>query len=346
MRNNFYQEIIERKEPYIIADIGANHNGDIELAKKMVDKLSKLGCDAAKFQSWSKKSLFVMSFYKERSSFSDERFGTLEQMVEKFALSQDDLITLSEHCRTRHITFCSSAFSPEEVDLLDELNVPFFKVASMDLNNLPFLKYIAKKKKPIVLSTGMGSLAEIETSLNEIYKTGNREVVLLHCVSIYPPDDRIINLRNIIMLGNVFKVPVGFSDHTIGISIPLAAIALGAKIIEKHFTLDKNLPGWDHAISANSKEMEIIIKEGKRIVNALGEYKRVISNAEMEQRGLFRRSIVAKRYIKKGEIIKEEDLDFKRPGTEIRPDELKYVIGRKVNRDIEEDEIIKWEYLF
>jgi len=345
MRTDFYQNIIERKDPYIIADIGANHNGDIELAEEMVDKLAELGCDAAKFQSWSKESLFVKSFYKEKSKFVDEKFGTLEQMVEKFSLSRDDLIVLNEHCNSRNITFCSSAFSIEEVDLLDELNVPFFKVASMDLNNLPFLKYAASKRKPIVLSTGMGSLAEIETALNTIYKAGNREVILLHCVSIYPPKDELVNLKNIVMLGDIFNVPVGFSDHTIGTSISLAAVALGAKIIEKHFTLDKNMPGWDHKVSADPEEMNMIIKESKRIRVALGKYQRIVSDAEMEQRKSFRRSIVTKRDLKSGDILTEKDLDYKRPGTGINPNEWKYVLGRKVNKNINKDELIRWEDL-
>lgn len=343
--SEFYEKILERHNPFIVADIGANHNGDLELAKEMVIKLVELGCDAVKFQSWSKSSLFVKDFYKEKSKFVDEKFGTLEQMVEKFSLSQDDLIALNEQCNSRNITFCSSAFSIEEVDMLDELNVPFFKVASMDLNNLTFLEYIAKKKKPIILSTGMGSLAEIETALNTIYKTGNNDVILLHCVAIYPPDDAIINLKNIVMLRETFGIPVGFSDHTMGTSIPLAAIALGAKIIEKHFTLDKTLPGWDHAVSAEPKEMKIIIEEGKRIVRVLGKYERVISEAEMEQRKSFRRSIVTKRNIKKGETIEEKNLDFKRPGTGIRPDEIRYIIGRKVNKAIGEDELIHWQDL-
>lgn len=343
--HNFYQEIIERKDPYIIADIGANHNGDIQLAKQMIDELVDIGCDGAKFQSWTKDSIFVKGFYKEKSQFVDEKFGTLEQMVEKFSISKDDHKTLKKYCDNNKITFCSSSFSFEEVDMLEQLEVPFFKVASMDLNNLSFLEYIAKKKKPIILSTGMGSLAEIETALNTIYKTGNNEVILLHCVSIYPPDDTIINLKNIVMLRETLGLPVGFSDHTIGTSIPLAAITIGAEIIEKHFTLDKTLPGWDHAVSANTEEMKIIIEEGRRIVKALGKYERVVSGAEIGQRRSFRRSIVTKTDLKKGETIAEKDLDFKRPGTGIRPDELKYVVGRKVNKDIYNDELIRWKDL-
>ncbi|MFW9972734.1 MAG: N-acetylneuraminate synthase family protein, partial [Candidatus Odinarchaeota archaeon] len=334
-----------RKEPYIIADIGANHNGDIRLAKKMIDTLAKIGCDAAKFQSWTKKSIFTKGFYKEKSQFVDKKFGTLEEMVEKFSLSKESHFILKEYCDKKSITFCSTPFSNEEVDILEELDVPFFKVASMDLNNLTFLEYIAQKRKPVILSTGMGSLAEIEEALKRLYKAGNKEIILLHCVSIYPPDDAIINLKNILMLKDTFGLPVGFSDHTIGTAIPLASVALGAKLIEKHFTLDKNLPGWDHAVSAEPREMEFIVKESKRIVLALGNYQRIISEVEFAQRDLFRRSIVARRLLKKGEIINQKSLDFKRPGTGIRPNELKFVLGKKVKKDIDEDELIQWEDL-
>ncbi len=345
MTSNFYNEIITKKESYIIAEIGANHNGNIKLAKEMIDKAKECGCDAVKFQSWTKYSLLTKNFYKEQNQFADKNFGTLEEMVEKFSLSKKEHIVLKEYCDNKKITFCSTPSTSEEVDMLDELKVPFFKVASMDLNNLSFLKYIAEKGKTIILSTGMGSLAEIETALNNIYETGNGEVILLHCIAVYPPDDKILNLRNIEMLNKTFDIPVGFSDHTIGTSISLAAITLGAKVIEKHFTLDKTLPGWDHAVSANPEEMKIIVEEGKRIVRALGKFKRVVSEKEMKQRESFRRSVVVKRKIKEGEILQKLDIDFKRPGTGIRPDEIKYILGRKVNKDINEDELINWEDL-
>ena len=345
MTSKFYREIISRKEPYIIAEIGANHNGDIELAKKMIEKAKECGCDAVKFQSWSKNSLFTKAFFKEKEQFVDKKFGTLEEMVEKFSLSKKEHIVLKEYCDREKITFCSTPISPEEVDMLDELKVPFFKVASMDLNNLSFLKYIAKKGKTIILSTGMGSLAEIETAINTIYDAGNEEIVLLHCIAVYPPEDKILNLRNIEMLNRTFNVPVGFSDHTIGIFIPLVAITLGARVIEKHFTLDKTMPGWDHAVSANPEEMKIIVKEGKRIIKALGKYTRVLSTTEINQRSSFRTSIVSKEKLRKGEVIKEDQLSFKRPGTGIRPDEIKYLIGRRVNKDIDSDELICWENL-
>ncbi len=335
--SKFYEKIVNSFNSFVIAEIGANHNGDIKLAKKLIDEAINCGCDAVKFQSWSKESLYTKSFYKDNIS--------LEKTMEELSLSKEEHINLNDYCKENNIIFFSTPTTPEEVDMLEELDVPFFKVASMDLNNLPFIKYIALKGKPIILSTGMGTLSEIEEALNTIYKVGNREVVLLHCVSIYPPDDSIVNLKNMLMLKETFGLPVGFSDHTIGISIPLAAIASGAKVVEKHFTLDKTLPGWDHAVSANPEEMKTIVQEGRRIIKALGSYQRIISEAEIEKRKSFRRSIVTKRDIKKGETIREEDLTSKRPEIGIKPSEIKYVVGRKVNRDISEDEIITWEDL-
>jgi len=343
MPTDFFNKFMENDYPYIIADIGANHNGNMELAKKMIESLSGLNCDAAKFQSWTKNTLFNKHFYKEKSQFVDKQFGTLEQMVEKFSLSESDHIELKNHCDENSISFCSSVFSYEEADMLEKLDVPFFKIASMDLNNPDLLAYVAKKNRTIILSTGMGTLAEIDRALNTIYKNGNEEVILLHCVSIYPPKDEMINLNNMITLNDTFDVPVGFSDHSIGYSIPLAAIAMGAVVIEKHFTLDKKMAGWDHAVSADESDMNVIINEGRRIIAAKGSYQRRVSEEEMEQRKAFRRSVVANGQIKKGTILRREDLDFKRPGRGVQPNEVEYLIGRTVNHDIQDDELIMWE---
>lgn len=344
MQHN-YKSIVKNPNPFIIAEIGSNHNGDMGLAKKLIRAAKKSGADAAKFQSFTKESLFIKDFYKKENQFVDKKFGTLRQMVEKFSLSKEKHMVLKKACRKERITFFSTAFSPAEIDMLCDLGVPFLKVASMDLNNLGFLKYIAGKGKPIILSTGMGSLAEIKTALNVIYKANNKKVVLMHCVSMYPPGDRLVNLKNITLLKKTFKIPVGFSDHTVGTSLSLAAIALGAKVIEKHFTIDKTLPGWDHAVSADPKEMKEIVEEGRRIVKALGSHDRTLSRDEIKQRKSFRRSIVAGKRFEKGEVLMEKDLDFKRPGTGIPPNELKRVLGRKIKKDIEIDKLILWEDL-
>lgn len=342
------REIKNYSKPYIIAEIGANHNGDIELAKKLIAEAKKCGADAVKFQSWTPSSLICKEEYNNNQVYTDspkKHFGSLKEMVEKYYLREEQHFELKKYCDNLKIDFCSTPFSKEEVDLLMKLDVLFIKVASMDINNLELLKYMAKQQKPIILSTGMSTLSEIEKAIEIIENEGNNQIILLHCISIYPPKYEDINLNNILMLEKTFGYPVGFSDHTIGTSIPLASVALGSYIIEKHFTLDKNMPGWDHEISADPQELEIICKESKNITEALGTYKRIVSKDEQEKLKKFRRSVVLANDLKEGETIKLENLEFKRPGTGIRPDEVKYVIGKKLIRDIEKDEILKWEDL-
>lgn len=346
--NDFYEMINTRKEPYIIAEIGSNHNGDMELAKKLIFTAKKCGADCVKFQSFDDKSLISKTEYEKNQKYNDsakKHFGSLKEMVVKYYLRKEQHFELKKFCDEIGIGFASSPFSKEEVDLLMEVGVQFIKIASMDINNLPFLEYIGKQNKPIVLSTGMADLGEIERAIEVIEKTGNNEIILLHCISIYPPRYEDINLRNIEMLKNTFGYPVGFSDHSLGTSIPLAAVTLGSCIIEKHFTLDKDMPGWDHEISADPRELEIIVLESINIVNALGSSKRVVSPEELVKRKKFRRSLVVSREIKSGEILGEDDLLSKRPGTGIAPTETKYVIGKKLKKNYESDELLKWEDL-
>ena len=335
-------------EPYIIAEIGSNHNGDIELAKKMIISAKECGADAVKFQSWTPSSLVSKEEYEKNQKYDDsskKHFGSLKEMVKKYYLKEDQHFELKRFCNKIKIDFCSSAFSFEEISLLNKVEVPFFKVASMDINNYELLKYFAKFNKPILLSTGMATLSEIENAINIIENEGNNLIVILHCISIYPPKIEDIHLRNISMLQQTFNYPVGFSDHSIGTSIPITSVALGSCLIEKHFTLDKNLPGWDHEISADPDELLEIVKESKNIYTSLGNYKRIVSKDEEEKKLKLRRSIVTNKNLRKDNIITKDDLAFKRPGTGISPDELKYVIGRKLNKDITEDKVIKWQDL-
>jgi sialic acid synthase SpsE len=340
--------ITEGSMPYIIAEIGSNHNGDMNLARTMIDSALKCGCNAVKFQSWTPKSLIAEEEYNRNVKYNDnprKHWGSLREMVEKYYLRDEQHRELKEYCDTIGIDFCSTPFSPEEADLLTALDVPFYKVASMDINNHRLLKHIASKKKPVILSTGMATLGEIEKAIETITSSGNDKIMLLHCISIYPPEYQDIHLNNIPMLKQTFGYPVGFSDHTIGYSIPLAAVALGACLIEKHFTTDKDLDGWDHEISANPMEMEIIVSESANIKMAMGSHKRVVSNAEREKKNKFRRSIVAARSMKKGDIIREEDLNFKRPGTGIPPDMINYLVGGTLSSDVNFDEVIRWDHL-
>jgi N-acetylneuraminate synthase len=335
-------------KPYIIAEIGANHNGDILLAKKIINSAVECGADAVKFQSWDTKSLIAQEEYEKNTKYNDnpkKHFGSLYEMVEKYYLRPEQHFELKQYCDELKIEFISSPFSKKEVDLLDNVGVPFHKIASMDLNNVELIKYIASRQKPILLSTGMGTLAEIENAVKTIENQGNNQIILLHCVSIYPPQYEDINLNNISMLRKAFGYPVGFSDHTIGMSIPLASVALGVCIIEKHFTLDKELPGWDHMISANPQELEIICKESKNIHQSLGSYRRIVSKEE-EKKKKFRRSIVTTRPLKSGHILTVDDLTSKRPGTGISPSEIKYVTGKTINKDIEQDTLINWDDLY
>jgi len=342
------KEIKNFSEPYIIAEIGANHNGDMDLAKKLIKSAVECGVDAVKFQSWNLKSIISKEVYEQNQSYNDspkKHFGSLKEMVEKYYLREDQHFELKQYCKNHNIEFCSTPFSKEEVDLLIELDVPFIKVASMDINNLELLKYMAKQGKPMVLSSGMATLGEIEQAVKIIEEQNNDQIVILHCISLYPPKYKDINLNNIKMLQQVFVYPIGFSDHSMGVFIPLASVALGCCLIEKHFTIDKELRGWDHEISADPSELRVICEESKNITKALGVFKRTISEAEREKLKIFRRSIVVNREMKEGERIKLEDLNFKRPGNGIRPDEIKYVIGRNLKRNKEYDELLYWEDL-
>ncbi|XDD51523.1 N-acetylneuraminate synthase family protein [Leptospira sp. WS92.C1] len=333
-------------EPYIIAEIGANHNGDIELAKKMIDSAIESGADAVKFQSWTPESLISKEEYDKNQTYNDSKkkhFGSLKDMVEAYYLTKEQHYELAEYCKSRKVDFLSTPFSKEEVDLLENLNVPFFKIASMDLNNLELLKHVAVLGKPIVLSTGMATISEIEKAIETIESKGNRNIILLHCISIYPPEYEDIHLRNIPMLEKTFGYPVGFSDHTIGTSIPLASVALGSCIIEKHFTTDKNLPGWDHEISADPKEMTEICSQSKNISRSMGNFRRIVSKAEQEKKLKFRRSVVASKPIREGHKVTLEDFLFKRPGTGIPPEEVYALIGKTAIRDIQLDKMISWE---
>jgi len=330
--------------PYVVAEIGSNHNGDVELARRLIDAAKDCGADAVKFQSWSKRSLISRAEYQRHPDYGDKKrhFGSLEEMVERYQFTPDQHREVVAYCRDRGITFLSSCFAPEEVDLLESLDVPAHKTASMDINHLPLLEYVAGTGKPVIVSTGMASMAEVARAVDVLRSHGSGPIILLHCVSIYPPAYEDIHLRNMETLRRAFDVPVGFSDHTLGTVIPLAAVALGACLIEKHFTLDKDLPGWDHAISADPEQLRVICEEGRHVFASLGDTVRRVSPAEMEKRRQFRRCLVVKRAMAEGETLRRDDVDFKRPGTGIPPDALPYVLGRTLARSLEEDDELQW----
>ena len=337
----------EGHAPYVIAEIGSNHNGDMDLCRRLVDAAAEAGADVAKFQSWSEDSLISKAEYEANTEYSDKKkhFGSLRDMVRKYQFTREQHREIAAYCAERGITFCSTPFSEEEADFLEELDVPFFKTASMDINNIPFLRHVARKGRPMIVSTGMASLGEIESAVQAIREEGVDDIVLLHCIAIYPPAMETVNLRNIEMLQEAFGVPVGFSDHTIGVHIPLASVAVGACVIEKHFTLDKSMEGWDHAISADPDDLRRIVEEGRETQTALGTTQRIVSKDELEKRQKFRRSAVARRALEPGHVLSASDIAFKRPGTGIPPDDLENLVGRTLAQPVAEDALIGWDAL-
>ena len=342
-----YDEIKNYGKPYIIAEIAANHNGDMELAKEMILKAKECGADCVKFQSWSKDSLFSRRVYRDnyflRDDYRNRTDYTLEEIVDKYSIGKKEHTLLKEFCDEIGIDFASTGFCKEEVDfLVDELRVPFIKVASMDVNNIPFLKYIASKNIPVIISTGLCELSDVVDSIKCLGDNGCKQIVILHCVSIYPPKDDQVNLNNIEMYKKLFDYPIGYSDHTLGVIAPIMSLTMGVCMLEKHFTLDKNMVGWDHKISANPDELKQIADAAAVGYKMLGSYNKVV-NEDEERRNAFQRSIVAARDLKAGEILQESDIDYKRPGTGISPKYYNFVIGRRLIKDVSYDELFTWE---
>lgn len=343
-------ELSNYSKPYIIAEIGSNHNGDMALAKRMILAAKESGADCVKFQSWTKDSIFVKKKYEDNffiaDDYRDRTDFTLEEIVDAYSISEDELMEMKSFSDKVGIDCTSTPFSKKEADfLVDKLSTPFIKVASMDVNNYPFLAYLAAKGKPMIVSTGLSEVHEIDKAISVIEAEGNKEIFILHCVSTYPPMDSDVHLNNIKTLMKMYPdYPIGFSDHTLGVAIPLAATALGACIIEKHFTLDKNMEGWDHKVSATSSEMYEIVEGSKRISEALGSF-RVTTTESQEKKREFRRSLVVTQSLKKGTVLKESDLDMKRPGGGVEPMFLSQIIGRTLGVDKLEDSTLYFEDL-
>ena len=339
------KELRNYTQPYIIAELGSNHNGDMELARKLIVDAKEAGANCVKFQSWSKDTIFARKKYEDNyfiaDDYRDRDDYTLEEIVDAYSISEEELLMMKKFADEIGIDCTSTPFSKKEVDfLVDKMDSPFIKVASMDLNNYPFLDYLARKNKPVVISTGLSELYEIDKAIKAIENAGNKQIAILHCVSTYPPVDTDINLNNIKTLMAAYPdYPVGFSDHTLGTAIPLASVALGACLIEKHFTLDKDMEGWDHKVSATKDEMSEIVLNSKRIVDAMGSF-RITATESEEKKREFRRSIVLRRDLKKGEVIQLEDIDYKRPGGGFDPEMTDFVAGRTVNKDLAYDHIL------
>lgn len=331
---------------FIVAEAGVNHNGDVDLGKKLIDVAKDAETDAVKFQAFKAEN--VVTKYAEKARYQKETTGPNKSqynMIKRLELKGEEFRELYNYAKKNNIIFLSSAFDKESVDLLHDLGVPAFKVPSGEITNFPLLRYIAEKKKPIILSTGMSTIGEIEEALEVIREKGVEDIVLLHCVTSYPAKIEDVNLRVIEALRRRFKLPVGFSDHTLGITIPIAAAALGAVLVEKHFTLDRTLPGPDHRASLEPDELRDMIRAIRDVEKALGDGIKKPTEDEERIKKVVRRSIVAKMRIPKGAVITEDMLDLKRPGVGIEPKYLNEIIGKRAKKDIKPDELITFDKL-
>jgi len=315
---------------YIIAEAGFNHEGDLDIALKMIAKAAKAGANAIKFQSYQANELVLEDSPHYR-------------LIKSGELSLDDHIKLSRAAKQHNITFLSTPFYFECADMLERIKVPAYKIASMDLTYLPLLKHVAQKGKPMLVSTGTGSLGEIERAISTINGAGNSNVILLHCLSEYPAPPEHINLRVIPMLKTVFQVPVGYSDHTIGTTIALASAVMGASVIEKHFTLDKSLPGPDHKLSADPVDLKKLVDDIRTVEASLGTSSFLFDRPDKEMRPQIRRSIFAKTNIPKGTRLTESLIRYVRPGAYLPPDTTDILLGKLVQQDIAEGEPITWD---
>jgi len=331
---------------FIIAEAGVAHNGRLDLAIELVNGAALAGADAVKFQTFRAESLSTETAPKAKyQKKSTEESESQLQMLKRLELSSDEYRKVAQHCRTRKILFLSTAFDTESLRLLARLKMPAFKVASGEITNLPFLRQIAALKKPVILSTGMSYLSEVDEAVRLLQTADCNQIALLHCVSSYPADPATANLRAISTLASAFHIPIGFSDHTTGIEVPLAAVALGASIIEKHFTLDKSLPGPDHACSLSPAELKFLVQGIRDVEAALGDGLKRPLPSESDVRDVARKSIVSKRRILPGTKLTFNMLRFKRPGTGIPPTEVNFVIGRIVKRALDQDAVIHWDDL-
>ena len=327
---------------YIIAEAGDNHNGDFNTALKLVDVAKRAGADCVKFQTFVTEE--IISKYAEMAEYQKKNTGKEEsqfEMVKRLELSFDEFRKIKEYCDRVGIQFLSTPFDLKSVDFLNELGVPFFKIPSGEITNYPYLIKIAHTGKPVVMSTGMCEPDEILAAINVLENNGGGEITLLHCNTEYPTPLKDVNLYAMRTMKKMFGKKVGYSDHTKGIEVPVAAVALGACVIEKHFTLDKNMPGPDHKASLEPDELGRMVKNIRNIEIALGDGGKHVSESERKNIAIARKSIVARRNIQEGEILTEDNLAVKRPGTGINPMQWMEVLGTRAVRDFKEDELIE-----
>jgi len=329
---------------FIIAEAGINHNGSVANAKKMIAVAAEAGADAVKFQTF--KSEEVISKYAPKAEYQKATTDVDESqldMAKKLELSKSEFEELARYCKEKGVIFLSTAFDFDSIYFLNELGLNTFKIASGEITNLPYLREMGKLAKKVILSTGMANLGEVGDALDIIVKAGcsKDNIVVLHCNTEYPTPIEDVNLLAMNTIKRAFNVDVGYSDHTLGIEIPIAAAALGAKVIEKHFTLDKNMEGPDQRASLDPLELKSMVRAIRNIEKAMGDGDKKASPSELRNKSIARRSIVARRHIRKGEVFSEENLAAKRPGTGISPMNWDEILGKTALKDFPEDSLIK-----
>ncbi|QOP40825.1 N-acetylneuraminate synthase [Sulfurimonas marina] len=328
---------------FIIAEAGVNHNGSIELAKKLIDVAVEAGADAIKFQTFKTENLVSKNAkkaqYQKQTTDKDE---SQFEMIKKLELNVDAHTELMTYCKKKNIMFLSTPFDHDSIELLNDMGLDIFKIPSGEITNLPYLRHIGKLNKKIILSTGMSTIGEIENALNVLESAGTQKerITILHANTEYPTPMQDVNLKAMVTIGKTFDIPYGYSDHTLGIEVPTAAVAMGAQCIEKHFTLDKTMEGPDHKASLEPDELKAMVKAIRNIEIALGSSVKKPSISESKNIEIARKSIVAKKEIKAGETFSEDNLDIKRPGNGISPMRWDEIVGLTAQKDYLEDELI------
>ena len=333
------------KHVTIIAEAGVNHNGSIVLAKQLVDKAVEAGADYIKFQTFKAANLVTKSAqqaeYQKKNVCSSE--NGQYQMLKQLELSHEDHLELIDYCKQKGIRFFSTAFDFDSIEFLDSLHLNLWKIPSGEITNYPYIKQIAQKQGDVILSTGMSTFEDIQNAIKVLLQWGKTkdQITILHCNTEYPTPFEDVNLLAMQSIAKQFGTMVGYSDHTCGIEVPIAAVALGASVIEKHFTLDRNMPGPDHKASLEPDELKAMVMAIRNIEKALGCPEKKVSDSERENITIARKSIVANKNIKKGEPFTEENITVKRPGTGISPMRWNEILGMKAIRDFKEDELIE-----
>lgn len=326
---------------FIIAEAGVNHNGNQELAEKMIDAAADAGADAVKFQTFKAENIVcrnaVKAEYQKKNTRQDE---SQLAMLKKLEITEQVHEKLMARCREKRIQFLSTPFDLDSILLLEKLGMQIYKIPSGEITNYPYLCRIGSLRKKVILSTGMCELNEVKQAVEVLREQGTTDITLLHCNTEYPTPMRDVNLKAMLTLKEELGLPIGYSDHTLGIEVPIAAAAMGAAVIEKHFTLDKNMDGPDHKASLEPKELKAMVGAIRNIEQALGDGIKKPTDSEIKNRDVARKSIVARRNIAKGECFSEDNLTAKRPGNGISPMRWNDIIGRKADRDYKPDELI------